>query len=67
MIVVTHEMEFARNVATRVVFMEDGEIVEENTAGEFFSNPRKERTKAFISRSSSWTGGEGKTPEQINK
>ncbi len=64
MIVVTHEMEFARNVATRVVFMEDGEIVEENTAGEFFTNPQKERTKAFISRSSSWTGGEGKTPEQ---
>ena len=64
MIVVTHEMEFARNVATRVVFMEDGEIVEENTAAEFFRNPQKERTKAFISRTSSWNGGEEKTADR---
>ena len=63
MIVVTHEMEFARKVATRVVFMEDGEIVEENTAKEFFENPRKERTREFIFKSSTWsqngeTGGD---------
>ena len=54
MIVVTHEMEFARKVATRVVFMEDGEIVEENTAKEFFENPQKERTKEFIYKSTTW-------------
>ncbi|MBO6158582.1 MAG: amino acid ABC transporter ATP-binding protein [Firmicutes bacterium] len=55
MIVVTHEMEFARKVATRVVFMEDGEIVEQNTAKEFFENPQKERTKEFIYKSSTWS------------
>ncbi len=54
MIVVTHEMEFARKVATRVVFMEEGEIVEENTAREFFENPQKERTKEFIHKSTTW-------------
>ena len=64
MIVVTHEMEFARKVATKVVFMENGEIVEENTAEGFFSNPRTERTKEFICRSSVWAsknqyGGSG--------
>ncbi len=64
MIVVTHEMEFARKVATKVVFMENGEIVEENTAEGFFSNPRTGRTKEFICRSSVWAsknqyGGSG--------
>lgn len=54
MIVVTHEMEFAKKVATRVVFMEDGNIVEENTAKEFFENPQKERTKEFIYKSTTW-------------
>ena len=54
MIVVTHEMEFAKKVATRVVFMEDGDIVEENTAKEFFENPQKERTKEFIFKSTTW-------------
>ena len=54
MIVVTHEMEFARKVATRVVFMEEGGIVEENTAREFFENPQKERTKEFIHKSTTW-------------
>ena len=63
MIVVTHEMEFAKNVATRVVFMEDGEIVEENTAKEFFENPQKERTKEFITKSSTWAAIEGKMTE----
>ena len=60
MIVVTHEMEFAKKVATRVVFMEDGEIVEENSAREFFESPQKERTKEFIFKSTTWasTGGE---------
>ena len=60
MIVVTHEMEFARKVATRVVFMEAGEIVEENTAKEFFENPRKERTREFIYKSSTWTQQAGR-------
>lgn len=48
MMVVTHEMEFARRVANRVIFMENGVIVEENEAGEFFKNPRKERTIEFL-------------------
>ena len=50
MIVVTHEMGFAREVADRMVFMADGTIVEEDGADEFFSNPREERTKQFLSR-----------------
>ena len=48
MMVVTHEMSFARNVSTRVVFMEDGLIVEEAPADEFFRNPKQERTRAFL-------------------
>ncbi len=60
---VTQEMEFAKKVATRVVFMEDGEIVEENTAKEFFEHPQKERTKEFITKSSTWAAVEGKMTE----
>ena len=63
MIVVTHEMEFAKKVATRVVFMEDGDIVEENTAKEFFENPQKERTKEFIFKSSTWASAAGEKKE----
>lgn len=48
MVVVTHEMNFARNVASRVVFMEDGVVVEEGPAKEFFENPKEERTKQFL-------------------
>lgn len=51
MIVVTHEMGFAKDVANRVVFMDDGEIVESSHPNEFFTNPKSERTKAFLSRS----------------
>jgi general L-amino acid transport system ATP-binding protein len=50
MIVVTHEMGFAREVADRIIFMDDGEIVEEKTPEEFFRNPREERTKLFLSQ-----------------
>ena len=50
MIVVTHEMGFARQVADRVVFMDNGEIVEIAAPAEFFSNPRHERTKLFLSQ-----------------
>lgn len=50
MIVVTHEMGFAREVADRVVFMDDGNIIEEASAEEFFSNPQNERTKLFLAR-----------------
>lgn len=50
MIVVTHEMSFARSVATRTVFMENGMIVEEGETKSFFSSPGKQRTKEFISR-----------------
>ena len=48
MIVVTHEMNFARKVANRVVFMEDGYIVESNTSEEFFSNHKEKRTQEFL-------------------
>ncbi len=50
MIVVTHEMGFARSVAHRVLFMDEGRIVEENTPKEFFSNPTHERTRLFLSQ-----------------
>ncbi len=49
MIVVTHEMGFARDVADRVLFMSDGVIVEEGTPEEIFDNPKAERTKEFLS------------------
>lgn len=48
MIVVTHEMEFAKEVADRVVFMADGEIIEQGTPEEIFENPKNERTKRFL-------------------
>jgi general L-amino acid transport system ATP-binding protein len=50
MIVVTHEMGFAREVADRVVFMADGQIVEVGTPEHFFENPQEERTKLFLSQ-----------------
>ena len=50
MIVVTHEMGFAREVADKVLFMDDGVIVEEGTPSEMFNNPRNERTRQFLSR-----------------
>ncbi|MGN0063662.1 MAG: amino acid ABC transporter ATP-binding protein [Nocardioides sp.] len=50
MVVVTHEMGFARTAAHRVVFMADGAIVEENTPEEFFTNPRSDRAKDFLSK-----------------
>ena len=48
MLVVTHEMNFARNVATKVMFMDKGVVVEENTPQAFFEAPRKERTRQFL-------------------
>jgi putative glutamine transport system ATP-binding protein len=50
MVVVTHEMGFARQVADRVIFMDDGVIVEEGTPEHFFENPSNERTKAFLGK-----------------
>ncbi len=50
MVVVTHEMGFAREVGTRVLFMDEGRILEENTPQEFFANPREERTRSFLSK-----------------
>jgi glutamate/aspartate transport system ATP-binding protein len=50
MMVVTHEMEFARKVARRVVFMDRGEIVEDAPTAEFFGNPRSERAQLFLSK-----------------
>ena len=48
MLVVTHEMNFAKNVSNKVVFMEDGAVVESGSSKEFFANPREERTRAFL-------------------
>ena len=50
MVVVTHEMGFARRAAHRVVFMSDGEIVEDSTPDDFFSNPRSDRAKDFLGK-----------------
>jgi general L-amino acid transport system ATP-binding protein len=50
MLVVSHEMGFARRVADRVIFMDFGEIVEQNTPEEFFENPKSDRTKLFLSQ-----------------
>ena len=50
MVVVTHEMGFAREVADRLVFMDDGYIVEEGTPDEVFGNPREERTRSFLDK-----------------
>ena len=49
MVIVTHEINFARNVSDRIVFMADGLIVEEGPASELVDNPRSERTRAFLS------------------
>ena len=50
MVVVTHEMGFAREVGSRVLFMDGGHILEQNTPAEFFANPQNERTKLFLSK-----------------
>jgi len=50
MVVVTHEMGFAKSVAHRVLFMDEGEIIEENAPDEFFNNPQNDRTKMFLSQ-----------------
>lgn len=50
MVCVTHEMGFARRVADRVIFMADGQIIEEGPPDQFFDNPQNERTKAFLSQ-----------------
>src|SRR5688572_5644891 len=50
MIVVTHEMGFARTVANRIIFMDGGEIIEQNEPREFFNNPKSDRTKLFLSQ-----------------
>lgn len=50
MVIVTHEMGFAREVGTRVLFMDEGVVMEQNTPQEFFANPRNERLKSFLSK-----------------
>jgi polar amino acid transport system ATP-binding protein len=50
MVVVTHELGFAREVADRVVFMDDGQIVEQGPAREVLANPREPRTASFLSK-----------------
>jgi ABC-type polar amino acid transport system ATPase subunit len=51
MLVVTHEMQFAREVGDRVVFMDDGRIIEEGVPSEVLNRPREERTRRFLARS----------------
>jgi general L-amino acid transport system ATP-binding protein len=50
MLVVTHEMGFAKTVANRVIFMDEGEIIEQNEPHGFFNNPQSDRTKLFLSQ-----------------
>ena len=50
MVVVTHEMGFAREVATRVIFMDEGVIQEDGTPEEIFDNPKSERLKSFLGK-----------------
>jgi len=50
MVIVTHEMGFAKEVASRVLFIDDGVIKEENSPKEFFENPKDERLKEFLSK-----------------
>lgn len=50
MIIVTHEMSFAKEIADRIIFMDDGRIIEEGTPEKIFSNPQNERTKRFLER-----------------
>ena len=50
MLVVTHEMGFADRVADRIIFMDEGQIVEQNVPKEFFNNPKNDRTKLFLSQ-----------------
>ena len=50
MLCVTHEMGFAKTVADRVIFMDEGEIIEQNTPQEFFDHPEHERSKLFLSQ-----------------
>ena len=50
MVIVTHEMSFAKEVATRVLFVDSGEILEEGTPAEVFDTPKHERTKSFLSK-----------------
>lgn len=50
MIIVTHEMSFAKDVSSQVIFMDDGYILEQGTPLDVFDNPREERTKQFLSK-----------------
>ena len=50
MVCVTHEMGFAREVGTRVIFMDEGRIIEENTPEQIFTNPQNERLKTFLQK-----------------
>lgn len=50
MLVVTHEMGFAKEVANRVIFMDDGFVIEDTSPAEIFSNPKMDRTKAFLNK-----------------
>ncbi len=66
MVVVTHEMEFARSVADRVVFFDRGHIVESGTPERIFTNPQQERTRAFLSHHLSNVNGQRSFPGQAH-
>ena len=68
MLVVTHEMGFARTVSNRVIFMEDGVVAESGPSKEFFENPKEERTKAFLrSIGTTMAGESGKKENQAKE
>ncbi len=48
MIIVTHEMQFAKNIADRVIFMQDGEVIEDERANDFFKAPKTEKAQSFL-------------------
>ena len=66
MLVVTHEMDFARNVSSRVLFMEDGAVIEQGPSREFFEHPREERSRTFIRKiAGNWQDGSGTPVEAL--
>ena len=67
MIVVTHEMGFARKVANRVIFMDEGQIIEQNSPNEFFNNPKSDRTKLFPDGKQVFPEGTGWTTPKPKK
>jgi polar amino acid transport system ATP-binding protein len=66
MVIVTHEIPFAREVADRVLFMDDGAFIEEGPAAAIIDNPQRERTKAFLARLSRFQEGDQASPFPVS-